>query len=89
MTATLTKPALPPLDVGQRVGVWWLHPVALVGVVALPTTWLAYAIADERYRALWRTPKVLTLDWTLWFTVGLLLFIGGALLPAARGRARR
>ncbi|MQA33998.1 oligosaccharide repeat unit polymerase [Modestobacter roseus] len=89
MTASLRARVSRPPDVGQRVGVWWLNPVALIGMVALPTTWLAYAIPDDRYRALWRTPKVLTLDWTLWFTVGLLLFIGGALLPAARGRARR
>lgn len=73
-------------DLGGRPGgVWWLSPLALIGLVALPTTWLSLAVADERYRVLWKTPKSIDLEWTLWFTLGLLLFLGGALLPQLRG----
>ncbi|MCZ2825562.1 MULTISPECIES: hypothetical protein [unclassified Modestobacter] len=76
-------------DLGGRPGgVWWLSPIALIGLVALPATWLSLAIADERYRALWGTPKAVNLEWTLWFTAGLLLFLGGALLPGLRGVRR-
>jgi oligosaccharide repeat unit polymerase len=70
---------------GKPGGVWWLSPLALIGMVALPTTWLSLSIADERYRALWKTPKSIDLEWTLWFTLGLLLFLGGAFLPQLRG----
>ena len=66
---------------GKPGGVWWLSPLGLIGLIALPTTWLSLAIADERYRALWKTPKSIDLEWTLWFTLGLLLFLVGALLP--------
>ena len=67
-------------DVRDRVGVWWLSPVALVSLIALPTTWLALLIPDDRYRALWGTPKSVSLGWTVWFTVGLLLFVAGGQL---------
>jgi oligosaccharide repeat unit polymerase len=80
---------LQPPEVAQGVKVWWLSPVALVSLVALPTTWLSLAIADDRYRALWRTPKVVTLEWTVWFTVGLLVFVAGALVPSALSSPRR
>jgi oligosaccharide repeat unit polymerase len=83
-TVSLSRP-----DVGTRAGVWWLSPVALMCIVALPTTWLSLAIPDQRYRALWGTPKVVTQEWTVWFTVGLLLFILGALLPGFRARPRQ
>ena len=34
-------------DLGGRPGgVWWLSPLALIGLVALPTTWLSLAISD-------------------------------------------
>jgi oligosaccharide repeat unit polymerase len=70
---------------GKPGGVWWLSPLGLIGLIALPTTWLSLAIADERYRALWKTPKSINLELTLWFTVGLLLFLLGAFLPQLRG----
>jgi oligosaccharide repeat unit polymerase len=69
-------------------GVWWLSPIALIGLVALPTTWLALAITDDRYRFLWGTPKSVTVEWTVKFTIGLLLFIAGAAVPLAMSRTR-
>lgn len=75
-------------EFGGTPGVWWLSPLALIGLVALPTTWLALAIPDERYRALWGTPKSIDLHWTLWFSLGLVLFLGAAMLPGTRGVRR-
>jgi hypothetical protein len=66
----------------RRAGTWWLTPVGLVALVSLPTTWLALAIPDERYRVLWRTPKYVTPEGTGWATIGLLLFVIGALVPS-------
>jgi oligosaccharide repeat unit polymerase len=70
---------------GKPGGVWWLSPLALISMIALPTTWLSLSIADERYRALWKTPKSINLELTSWFTLGLLLFLAGAFLPQLRG----
>ena len=87
-SAKVRDAAVPDPGLRDTVGVWWLSPVALVLLISLPTTWLALAISDDRYRALWRTPKSVSLDWTLWFTAGLLLFIAGALLPRLAARPR-
>src|SRR3954466_5845150 len=73
----------------RPAGTWWLTPVGLVAMVSLPTTWLALAISDERYRILWGTPKYVNTTWTMWLTIGLLVFMLGAAVPSALRPTRR
>ncbi|GHE11791.1 hypothetical protein [Klenkia taihuensis] len=87
MTAVLGPPAEAAVGPRRTISVWWLSPAVIIGAVALPTTVLSGLVADDRYRALWRTPKVVDATLVGLFSLGLLLFILGALLPALRGAA--
>lgn len=75
---------IPSSDRSQPRGLWWLSPVGAVLFVTLPTIWLTDAIADEAFRASWRTPKYFTSEMAVLFLTGMALFMATSLIPLWR-----
>jgi hypothetical protein len=63
---------------GAPLGVWWLSPVGAVLLVVPASLLGAWLIGDARYRSEWRTPKELTLEFTVLMALGLVAFVVGA-----------
>lgn len=68
-------------------GVWWLSPVGVTLLVAVPTLLLAHGLSNSSYLAHYRTTKALTTSTFVLFIIGLTAFAAGAAWPQL-GRRR-
>jgi oligosaccharide repeat unit polymerase len=71
--------------------VWWLSPVSVPLIVSVLSIVPTLLISDQRFRALWKTPKVITTEtYLLFMAAGLALAVGAfAVLAAFPAKPRR
>ncbi|BBY17241.1 O-antigen polymerase [Mycolicibacterium litorale] len=69
----------------RRARVWWLAPTSVILMVATMSILLTAAISDDRFRALWNTPKSVTGHvLVLMFCGALALAVGASAVGALR-----
>lgn len=61
---------------------WWLHPLSLLMFVPGATALAAIAIPDETYREVWRTPKFLDSDTSIYLCLAILAMAIGLLVTS-------